>query len=211
METGEHFRQCLRYVDLNMVRAGVLSHPEEWPNCEYAEIQPPKVRWRIIDEEQLINLAHVPNRAMLQQLCWEQVKGAFERKLVGRQSRWTESIAFGSSEYIEALQKQLGVRAKGRERLAAEGSYQLKEAESAYVGFSGQKGLEDCVQHLEDGAGVGRPTLLRTSVVNRVDFGAGKERRKEIDGGLSEFRTSFSKRATGQVCTEHLSRLNGSG
>jgi len=47
----------------------------------------------------------------------------------------------GSLEYVDALQKQLGVRAKGREVLAAVGGYQLREAETAYQWFSGgQKG-----------------------------------------------------------------------
>jgi len=141
VEAGEHFRQCLQYIDMNMVRAGVVADPEEWADCGYLEIQHPKVRWRIIDEEQLINLARVDSRATLQQLCREQVKAALERKLVGRQSHWTESVAVGSPEYIEALQKQLRVRGKGRKRLAVEGGYQLKEAESAYRGLSGgQKG-----------------------------------------------------------------------
>jgi putative transposase len=29
IETGEHLLRCLVYVDLNMVRAGVVSHPEQ--------------------------------------------------------------------------------------------------------------------------------------------------------------------------------------
>ena len=33
VETGEHLRQCLLYLDLNMVRAGVVAHPEQWPDC----------------------------------------------------------------------------------------------------------------------------------------------------------------------------------
>ena len=58
-------------------------------------------------------------------------------ELLGWQSQCTESVAAGRSEYIEALHKQLGVRAKGQERLGVEGGYQLKEAESAYRGSSG--------------------------------------------------------------------------
>jgi putative transposase len=26
------------YIDLNMVRAGVVDHPSEWPDCGYHEI-----------------------------------------------------------------------------------------------------------------------------------------------------------------------------
>ena len=57
VETGEPLRQCLAYIDLNMVRAGAVAHPEQWLDCGYVEIQHPKTRWRIIDEEQLKGLA----------------------------------------------------------------------------------------------------------------------------------------------------------
>mgnify|MGYP002066028916 CR=1 FL=1 len=30
VENGEHLMKCLVYIDLNMVRAGVVSHPSEW-------------------------------------------------------------------------------------------------------------------------------------------------------------------------------------
>ena len=64
-----------------------------------------------------------------------------EGKLLVRQSQWTESVALGSPEYIEALHKQLESESQSRERLGVEDGYQLKEAESAYAGFSGgQKG-----------------------------------------------------------------------
>lgn len=56
METGEHLRQCLLYIDLKMVRAGVVTYPEQWPDCGYVEIQHRSARWRNIDEEQLRGL-----------------------------------------------------------------------------------------------------------------------------------------------------------
>jgi putative transposase len=30
IEADEHLRRCLVYIDLNMVRAGVVTHPSEW-------------------------------------------------------------------------------------------------------------------------------------------------------------------------------------
>lgn len=30
VETGEHLLRCIVYIDLNMVRAGVVSHPSDW-------------------------------------------------------------------------------------------------------------------------------------------------------------------------------------
>lgn len=30
IETGDHLARCITYIDRNMVRAGVVRHPEEW-------------------------------------------------------------------------------------------------------------------------------------------------------------------------------------
>ena len=68
-----------------------------------------------------MGLTGASSRAALQLLCRQQVEAALERKLMARQSHWTESIAVGSLEYIEALQKQLAIRAKGRDVISVEG------------------------------------------------------------------------------------------
>jgi REP-associated tyrosine transposase len=48
IESGEHLRRCLVYFDLNMVRAGAVSHPEEWVHGGYQEIQGLRRRNRIL-------------------------------------------------------------------------------------------------------------------------------------------------------------------
>jgi len=42
VKSDGHLIQCLAYIDLNMVRAGVVSHPSEWMYGGYNEIQNPK-------------------------------------------------------------------------------------------------------------------------------------------------------------------------
>ena len=49
VETDRHLIQCLVYMDMNMVRAGVVRHPLEWPFCGYTEIQAPRERYALID------------------------------------------------------------------------------------------------------------------------------------------------------------------
>jgi hypothetical protein len=52
-----------------------------------------------------------------------------------------KSVAVGSAEYVEALQKQLGIEASWREIIPVEGGLQLRETETAYRGrFRAQKG-----------------------------------------------------------------------
>ena len=39
VDSDDHLRRCLVYIDLNMVRAGAVKHPSEWAHCGYSEIQ----------------------------------------------------------------------------------------------------------------------------------------------------------------------------
>ena len=42
VESGDHLARCMVYIDTNMVRAGVVSHPSRWSFCGYNEIQEPR-------------------------------------------------------------------------------------------------------------------------------------------------------------------------
>ena len=47
IEAGEHLHRCLVYIDLNMVRAGVVNHPSKWEHGGYREIQEPRDRYKL--------------------------------------------------------------------------------------------------------------------------------------------------------------------
>ena len=61
VESDRHLIKCLTYIDLNMVRAGVVSHPAKWPFAGYNEIQEPPERYRLIDRDKLRCLVGVEN------------------------------------------------------------------------------------------------------------------------------------------------------
>ena len=42
------------YVDMNMVRAGVVGHPSDWDWCGYREVAGLRERYRILDFERLV-------------------------------------------------------------------------------------------------------------------------------------------------------------
>ena len=48
VENDEYLWNCMVYIDLNMVRAGVVSHPREWSWCGYQEIGLLRTRYRIL-------------------------------------------------------------------------------------------------------------------------------------------------------------------
>ena len=51
VETDQYLAQCLVYIDINMVWAGVVKHPIDWPYGGYTEIQSPRERYAVIDQE----------------------------------------------------------------------------------------------------------------------------------------------------------------
>jgi hypothetical protein len=121
------------YVDLNMVRAGVVSHPSEWPFCGYQEIQNPRQRYSLIDDDGLMSLLDIKNRDGLKRIYkgWvEEVLGKQSSR--NRQPRWTESIAVGSESFVRDTQEKLGIREIGRKVMGANGCFELREPDTPY-------------------------------------------------------------------------------
>jgi len=56
-EAARHLHRGLVYIDLNMVRARVVTHPSDWTHSGYREIQNPPRRYRIIDLRELSSLS----------------------------------------------------------------------------------------------------------------------------------------------------------
>ena len=52
-ESDSYLVQYLSYVELNMLRAGVVEHLKEWISSGYNEIQNPKQRYNLIDLRRL--------------------------------------------------------------------------------------------------------------------------------------------------------------
>ena len=132
VESDEHLMQCMVYIALNMVRAGVVRHPEEWLYSSYHEIQAPRSRYRTIDYAQLMALFGIRDLKELQEAYRERVQEACMTQSNTRESKWTESIAVGSKVFIEDTKERLGMRARGREVNGGNGTYQLREATEPY-------------------------------------------------------------------------------
>lgn len=60
VDTQEYLARCLVYIDLNMVRAGVVRHPRDWEAAGYHELQQARVKYRIVDRSAVAGLLAVP-------------------------------------------------------------------------------------------------------------------------------------------------------
>jgi putative transposase len=113
VESEHHLLRCLVYIDLNMVRAGVVSHPSEWPFGGYGEIQSPRRKTVLIAYQKLASLdgfaTYDAFRDTHKVLVGEALE--YESAFRKRQNPWTESIAVGSKSFTEMIKEKLGVLA----------------------------------------------------------------------------------------------------
>ena len=142
VESEQHLLRCLVYIDLNMVRAGVVSHPLEWPFGGYGEIQEPRRKSVLIAYQKLAGLAGFATYDAFRKTHKELIDEALTHAGIfrQRQSQWTESIAVGSRSFTEMIKEKLGILAKGRKILENEAGFQLRESMGTYIAnFDGKK------------------------------------------------------------------------
>jgi putative transposase len=133
IESGEHLLQCMVYIDLNMMRAGGVNHPSEWPFSGYKEIQKPRRKCALIAYERLKELAGVDTYSQLQAVHREWVDASLGQGRNVYDGKWTRSIAVGSEPFVHRTRKELGARAKGRMVLKSAEAFQLREPGVSYL------------------------------------------------------------------------------
>jgi len=127
VESDIHLNQCMVYIDMNMVRAGVVNHPKDWPFCGYNEILSNQQRYKLIDDHSLIRILNMKDRESLKQSYTKWIADAIETRGLKRESRWTESLAVGSKEFIERINIKLGLGLRDRIIREHEGVFELHE------------------------------------------------------------------------------------
>jgi len=101
--TDRHLIQCLVYIDLNMVRAGVVGHPSLWAVSGYNDIQSPPQRYRIIDYPALCQLMGLSSLNALSAHHQEWVADALSKGQFEREPKWTERSAVGPEDFVIAF------------------------------------------------------------------------------------------------------------
>ncbi|CAB1082629.1 Transposase and inactivated derivatives [Olavius algarvensis Delta 1 endosymbiont] len=132
VETGNHLIRCLAYIDLNMVRAGVVRHPCEWRFGGYREIQNPKQRYTVIDRQKLTALLGIKGNNQLAEYHRKRVEKILKNGTNQRDEKWTQSLAVGDKEFVMETKAKLGSRAIGRRGVRNDEGYELKEPQSPY-------------------------------------------------------------------------------
>jgi putative transposase len=132
IEGGRHLRNCMRYIDLNMVRAGAVAHPREWRWCGYDELTGVRSKFLVLDRPKALELLEVPDAAELRRAHQALVEEALERTRLEREPEWTESIGVGSREFGGEVAARTQRRVKLEIREADGGAWTVREAAAPY-------------------------------------------------------------------------------
>jgi putative transposase len=113
------------YIDLNMVRAGVVKHPSDWPFCGYQEIIGSRQRYRLIDKNILIELFNLGSEEELKIAYNNWIESRLNEGHLQRESHWTESLAVGSKDFVANIKDRLGIKVKHRNVTKGDIAYEL--------------------------------------------------------------------------------------
>jgi len=158
IETDDHLLHCMVYVDLNMVRAGVVDHPAKWKWSGYHQIQNPKKRYRIIDNDQLLQFLNIGSNEALAETHRRWIESRMKVK-PRHQGYWSHSLAVGSKSFVQRLDLELGSMSLGRRITEAHDSgYQLKETTAEFSRI--HSGIDRCVKAIGETYHVPEPNMI---------------------------------------------------
>jgi hypothetical protein len=132
IDSEDYLMNCMTYINLNMVRAGVVNHPINWKESGYAEIENPRKRYGIIDYKVLLKELGMESIEELQKSQKEWTIEVMGNRQLGREAKWTEALAVGSEDFVERIKDQLDIKAKSRKIVKMENEYILSDSEIPY-------------------------------------------------------------------------------
>lgn len=127
-----HLFKCIIYIDMNMVRTGVVSHPSEWTWSGYNEIQNQKQRYAVINYKRLSELLGVGSVSLLKEKYAMWLEEALKADRQERDRKWSQAIAVGSEGYIDNIKKELGMKVVYRKTNRVNKGFELREDEFPY-------------------------------------------------------------------------------
>lgn len=103
VDSGAYLFRCLKYIDLNMFRAGVVSHPMDWAWTGYQELVGVRHRYCLIHRERLLELLRQTDTGAFVTNYQVVIQEAIAANDLTRDAIWTETIAVGSKAFVQQL------------------------------------------------------------------------------------------------------------
>lgn len=132
IESGQYLWRCLRYIELNMVRCGVVAHPRDWEWVGYHEIMGKRQRYRLLDLERLCWRLSTDRLEEVRTHLDFTLQQAIDEDQLKREVCWTESLAVGSLSFVERTKPLILSRRETEIVEQSSNLWALKESEIPY-------------------------------------------------------------------------------
>ena len=113
IQTGPHLSRCMFYIDMNMVRAGVVDHPEDWRHGGCHELSGKRQRYCLLNQEQLLRC--LGNGHNLEEFRTWYTNTLQDLVLQGyhcREAYWSNAYAVGDADWLSGIYDEMGLRRK---------------------------------------------------------------------------------------------------
>jgi len=127
IQNGQYLLRCIVYIDMNMVRTGVVEQPDQWPHSGFNEIRNPRRKCILINYDTLSRLTGFDDFEGFQATHHKWVDAAIHKGDLRRESQWTRSIAVGKESFVATIKGQMRSKAIGRRVRFASENYELRE------------------------------------------------------------------------------------
>lgn len=132
VQTNEHLARCMVYIDLNMVRAGEVTHPDQWECSGYHETKNPRHRAGRLDHGSICRLLKFDSMKQFIEQRDQWITDKLDAADLKRQSYWTESVAVGDLEYALKMKRALAYSNPGRRARRESGCFAVRESSAMY-------------------------------------------------------------------------------
>lgn len=132
IDNQRYLWDCMKYIDLNMARAGVVAHPLEWEWSGYRELVGERKRYRLLDQAELLKRYGNPSLEQFRGNYRHVIDQAIEARQLDREAIWTESIAIGSESFVRDVEQRTTNRVELTVESSSANRWTVKEACVAY-------------------------------------------------------------------------------
>ncbi|MDT8390626.1 MAG: transposase [Lentisphaeria bacterium] len=103
VQTGPHLQRCLFYLDMNMVRTRVVSHPGEWKCGGHHELAGTRKRYRIIDFSCLLSCLGLRDEAAFSDWYAGTLNNLCRLPVQPAEPFWDKAFAVGDKSWLQKL------------------------------------------------------------------------------------------------------------
>lgn len=110
IQSGNHLSRCLFYIDMNMVRAGAVKHPEAWKHSGIHELLGKRQRYQLINMSRLLQYLNISTEEAFRKWYIATLADEVACNLRQREAYWSKAIAVGDPEWLKSTAGKSGIK-----------------------------------------------------------------------------------------------------